>query len=403
MTPATDSVVWLTQTPATDIHPLALRHLHRDDLSVVFVHASPADTSLPRAARNLLRAMGKDENATGMRMHASDSVHVTPTWLIAHRTRLVIVASPQLWPQRVLTDFLRLLCATPAAVLLIADHERGTEVASTCVGYLPVTLEWTAIPRGLSLQPSRMEHVSPVTVPGTDWLTYRADCRDQLPADQFEPLDKHYRAMLDHASQTLTDLGVRDGEGASLTEQQVQDILKFVVHASANTEEAITGFRAAQAAFFRAGYNLRIDVDRLIAILGHTRSPNYTDADWRALRAYRDPARPAICTLYGHHIPVDAISRFTLHDAREALISGVLAGQTLRPEARVFIYAHLLHRRMEGADDTSPFIAMKTIGAALTAAARDTGVLVAGRPNHSSRNTEKIWFAGRGYTYGRLS
>ena len=180
-------------------------------------------------------------------------------------------------------------------------------------------------------------------------------------------------------------------------------ILRTAIQASDTVNEAITAFRATQAAFFDAGINLRIDPDRLIALLANSRRPAYTETDWLSLRAYRDPVRPAICTLYGYHLNVDQIANFRVGQARAALAEGRLNTQPLHEHARIYLAAQTLRRALEDADEAEPLIGLSTIGAALTTAARDTGVLIAGPHSHNSDHTRKIWHAGSGYLYRRIS
>jgi hypothetical protein len=390
-----NTLVHIAEAPDPATHPLTLRHLQDRDLNAVFAHASVADTSFPRAARTLLKAMGKDDSVTGMRMHASDSVHVAPLWLIAHRTRLVVVASAQMWQAKVLTDFLRLMSATPASVLLLVDHGHAKTVADACVGYAPTAIAWDAVAAHAPEAPCSESLPDPRPVPKTDWMTFRADCRAEMDAAAFEAIDARYRSAFQAARTAIA-------EHQDLDDATVADLLKGLIRNSRDVGEATAAFRATQAAFFEAGYNLRIDVDRLIAILAHSRQPNYSDRDWCALRAYRDPARPAVCALYGSHAPVKAIAEFSVATAKMILAEGHLDGRPLHPEARTFIAAQILRRQLEGAADGDPFIGLKAIGGVLTAAARDIGLLVAGQPNHDSEHTHKIWYAGRGYTYARL-
>lgn len=395
------AAVYLTEPPSPDTHPLTLGTLHHNDLSVVFTYASAADSTLARAARNLLRSMGKDDSVTGMRMHPSDSVHIAPIWLIAHRTRLVVVASAQIWPANVMTEFLRLVLATPASVLLVADHGRSHEVAETCIGYTPVEKPWSEAAE--AAEAAQIARASAPTlppaeqqVPRSDWLTYRADCRDQLDDHQFTVLDAHYLASLRAAHAALHATSQVD-------DRTVASILRAAMEASDTVNEAITAFRATQAAFFDAGINLRIDPDRLIALLANSRRPAYTETDWLSLRAYRDPVRPAICTLYGYHLNVDQIATFRVGQARAALAEGRLNNQPLHEHARIYLAAQTLRRALEDADEAEPLIGLSTIGAALTTAARDTGVLIAGPHSHNSDHTRKLWHAGSGYLYRRIS
>lgn len=392
------AAVYLTEPTSPETHPLTLGTLHHNDLSVVFAYASAADSTLAHAARNLLRSMGKDDSVTGMRMHASDSVHIAPIWLIAHRTRLVVVASAQIWPANVMTEFLRLVLATPASVLLVADHGRSHEVAKTCIGYTPVAKPWSEVAEAAQTANASAPTPPPAEqpVPRSDWLTYRADCREQLDDHQFADLDAHYLASL-RAAQTALHAT------AQVDDHTVASILRAATQTSATVNEAITAFRATQAAFFDAGINLRIDPDRLIALLANSRRPAYTETDWLSLRAYRDPVRPAICTLYGYHLNVDQIATFRVGHARAALAEGRLNNQPLHEHARIYLAAQTLRRALEDADEAEPLIELSTIGAALTTAARDTGVLIAGPHNHNSDHTRKLWHAGSGYLYGRIS
>lgn len=376
-----------------------LQALHRTyDLSVVHYAASVADKTLPQAVLGLLKAMGKDPNVTGMRVHASQAVQVLPVWLAAHDTKVVLLSRAQSWQRPgILTGLIRLLAATATTVVVATDPGIPGTVAATLRGMCPSTVmpdELTNLLDRASDSAHQREEPAPLTpsrveVPSSDWATFRYDCRMSLPVDDFARVDAAYIAAFADARSALTD--------SPPTNEFTRDRLTHILRISRDTAEATAAFRGTQAAYFEAGYNLRLDPSRVISLYAHTRPPAFTERDWMALRAYLDPARPATCTLYAHGLTLAEIAAFRIGDAESALRHGSLNEQPLSHHAVTYLTANLLQRSNEESGENAPFIPLTPISRVLTAAGKDVGILTAGKPTQTSAHTKAIWTAGTGF------
>lgn len=383
------ALVYLVEA-AEGSHPGDLHHHHRDDLSVVYVHASVAAKTLAQAAMTILSALGKREDVTGLHDHASDNVYLTPIWLIAHRTEVIIIGSAQVWPSRLTTDLLRLLSAGPSTVVLAVDHGRAPEVRNTASGFTPAHVEWDDLNNLLPAQSPKTSAVATTSalagtaVPESNWTTFRADARAMLTPAAFAELDKRYLAALDTTREALVAGAVHDND-------TTRAHLIELIRSSANSQEVTAALRAAQAAHFEHGVNLRISVRRALVELAHSRQAAYSPSDWRIIRAYREPHRTAICALYGHGLPVNAIERFTMLDAAKSLRDRAVEGDPLTPDGSAYLRAQYLNRTLEGASPQDPFIISRAIGGALAAACNDLGLLVANQPKQRSQHTMNLW------------
>lgn len=384
--------LYLTEAPTEDLH-----RFHRDEtLSVVHYAASVADRTAPQAAIGVLKAMGKDENVTGMRMHPSDSVNALPVWVTAHQTKVILLSRAQSWSSNhILTELLRLLAATPTVVVVAIDPGVPNGVSNALRGFSPTTIPSTDI---ANLLPgpdtfSANQHTPPpaarIDVPVADWPTYRYECRATLPAEDFSRLDATYVAAFSRARRAVTEVAP--------TNDSTRDLIVNILRSSDDAADATTAFRATQAAYFTAGYNLRLDPTRLISLYAHTRPPTFTARDWMALRAYKDPARSAACTLYAHGLTVAEIAAYTVGDAETDLSAGTVNGKPLHPHATVFLEANLIHRGIHGAASDQPFIPLASVARVLNDAGKDVGILTAGKPVHTSLHTKAIWTAGSGF------
>ncbi len=390
----------LVEAPARD-----LQALHRGfDLSVVHYAASVADKTMPQAVLGLMKAMGKDENVTGMRMHPSDSVQVLPVWLAAHETKVVLLSRTQSWQRpHILTDLIRVLAATPTTVIVATDPGAPGNALTLLRGMSPVPIAADTIPALVAQATNSTVHEDTQPdpsaprsqVPSSDWPTFRYDCRNTLPDDDFRRIDAAYVEAFTEARTALA--------ASPPTNNSTLDLITHILHTRPDTTAAITAFRATQAAHFQAGYNLRLNPRRLISLYAHSRPPEFTDRDWLALRAYRDPARPAACTLYAHGLTVPQIKKFTIDDAQAALANASLNDRLLNRHATTYLTANLIHQDTNGAHPADPFIPLKGVAQVLVAAGKDVGILTAGKPTHTSIHTKAIWTAGTGFLLKPIS
>jgi hypothetical protein len=312
-----------------------------------------------------------------------------PIWLTAHRTQAVIVSAAQLWRPRLCQEVLRLTLAAGCSVVLVADHDRLTTLAETARGFQPSQVHVKDLhhmfpPSASSAADGDTQNWTDTAVPDVDWPIFRAESRRILPPDAFASIDRHYLRALRMTSEALR-------EEPDRTEGATRSLLVRLLAETSHHAEATAALRAAQAAHFRAGYNLRIDVAEALAQVAKSRSIEFTPRDWRALRAYREPGRAAACVLYGAQMPVDQIQAATLANADEALRAGRLNGTAIPEDGLAILRAARLERTLEGARSEDRFIVCSPVANMLTNAAKDLGLVVASTANRRSQHTAGFW------------
>lgn len=381
--------VYVTEAPSVT-EPLGLSTYARIDLAVVIARAKPGDTSLWACIESVLTGLGKGDHVTAGTGHRSDVMPQLPLWLTAHRTRLVVIANAQAWTPALIEDTTRYLYAGGASVLYVADHGRGDDVADALIGYAPTRVPFadigTLMPAEPDTDPVTVSAVdwNTVAVPESEWPTFRYDARRLLEPDVFAAIDAHYVRALDACRAALTTI-TEPGEDST------RALLVRLIDDTTKKAEAIAVFRAAQAAYFEAGYNLRVDVHEALTLLAKSKAVAFTPDDWRSLRAYRVPARAAACVLYGAQLPATDIANFTLADADKAIAAEAANGIALPADAVAMLRAARMERSLDDAADGDPLISHSNVASILTAAAKDLGIIVASASQRHSKHTARIW------------
>lgn len=359
--------------------------LHRPaTLRVVTCAASVADKSAPAAATNVLKAMGKSEQVTGMRERLTEGAQTLPSWLTAYNTELLVISRAHTWNKRTYTDFIRLTDNLNLNIVFACEPGTLNQMRQR-LGHHPATdinlhgLSALLPPEdeteNVASDPERFE------VPADDWGTFRHTARQTLTPDQFERIDTAY----------IT--GAKAGTTAPHTHDGVHNMLVQILCTQEDAATATAAMRGAQAALFKQGWSLRLDPQKVISLYAHNRPVNYTHRDWLALRAYRDPERSATATLHGYGLNTTDIPTFTITDCATTLTTGLLNGQKLNTHARAYLTA-AHHWR-----NTNPNEPLCTgdPGRIIVTAGKDTGILIANKPIHTSPHTKAIWTAGHGY------
>lgn len=392
--------VFITPTPSDP--PGVLNALHRDDLSVVHLHARVSDTKLAHAAMSMLWALGKREEVTGTHGHHSENVPLATVWLTAHRTRVLIISHPQRWHPKLLLQTLRLAIAAGTNTVLAPtpDNQAATLDAAAGLTPTPLPLEQLTADLTLDATPTTTTHDthdwSTTPVPEVDWPTYRHECRNVLPDGPFHEADRVYRHALTTARNALATDPERD-------EDNTRHLLVTLLEPTNHSALATTALRAAQAAHFQAGYNLRIDPNEAIAQLSASRSATLSDQDWSAIRAYREPTRAATCALYGLGYSVEQIEAFTLGEADHLIQTNTHNNKPLHPEAAAILRAARLERSLEHATPNEPLLDRNTPAAILNHAAKDLGLIVPTLTNRRSLHTLNQWRYRLGFSIKKIA
>jgi hypothetical protein len=388
--------LYLAQPPAGSF-PSGLSRFHRNDLRVVFAQADAGDSTLGGAALTVLESLGKRPDVAGGRDGTYENVPWLVIWLRAHEVEWLVLADVQVYRPPLLGDLLRVISGTPVNVLVAPQRHASAETMAVLRGFAPVSVGWTQIGR---LLPKRdrapaAPHAA-ITPPLSDWYHYRADCRDLLTPEQHHVLDRHYRRAFTATRRWLTNV-IPD-------EPSTQAFLAQTVSDARTLAEGLTRVRAAQAAFFTCGWNLRINQSRLMQALGAALNARFTDADWIALRAYRPPYRSALIALHQAGIAVGDLMAISVTEAADALTTGRLGNHRLTDQARPFLAAQLLQRAKEGTTPDAPYVSglARTPGDVINRAARDLGLLIGSHHAPTNPHTRNFWQFRTGFHLQRL-
>jgi len=268
-------------------------------------------------------------------------------WLAAHHTRWVVVTSPHVLSGPHLQLLLTITLPTPATLLLACDHGTADDVIDKTADYGANRTPWT----GLSGLLPALSAVAPeqatesvgklvnreITMPPSDWPTFRSDCRRLLHPDTFKTVDAAYSTAYRAARRWL-----RANEP---TEQDTTDLVGTIIGPGGSVNDAVVALRACQAAHMEAGWMLRVDLEQAVNAISQRPSVLDND-DWRSLRACASPHRAAAVTLHQHGLTVAVMQHLTLDQIHD---DGSQAAETAIDErARVYIRAQVLERRADG-------------------------------------------------------
>lgn len=344
----------VTEAPA-DVPATAIGRLAKADLSTVVMAMGPSSSTTAGVASDILRALGKNHDANGKARHGLDDVSLVPMWLTAHRTQTLIAAAPQHAPIDNLLDLISMSAASAATVVLAVDHGYGTRLASDLRAALPESMPWPRIPEAdtpaAPVQDTEWNPGAPSLLPEIDFLTFYATARRSVSPELFAPFDALYRDALSRTLAWIEQSGVED-----LTEEGTRSAMAALIDEQVTFDEVTTAMAAAQVAFFRSGWFLKIDLRELRSGLLRFPSARINAATWRRLRAYRDPARSATTALYLAGARPQDIRELTMADlaAWHHDRTRSVAGVAIPEEAEPYLLAQTLSRATFGPSATDP-------------------------------------------------
>lgn len=347
--------------PATSIGALA-----RPDLSTVVMTMRPVAAGPAGIATDILRALGKRTDVNGRARHGIEDTSLVPVWLTAHRVERLIVAAPMQPNLASLSTMVDLCAVSPTSVTFACDPGAGAKVAESLKGHLPLTGPWPDLP----MLPAEAHDSAaplavwkpgePVRLPQCEFLNFYATAERTLPSQVFAEVSNRYIDALNRTHHwvaqiiaetagELPEATVHDGMRQLLTEAQTLDQVTTIVH-------------AAQAAFFRHGWLLKVDQRELRTGLLRFPAPAVAEDTWIRLRAYRDPARAATTALYLSGLTITAIENLTVKDIARwhASPDTPVAGHPIPDGAAPFVRAQLLTRATDGYTDDAPFLIKST-------------------------------------------
>ncbi|MFC5492291.1 hypothetical protein [Nocardioides caricicola] len=273
-------------------------------------------------------------------------------WFAAYDARhLVVFNGEVLFPATMEAVFQ--YAATVPEVTFVCEpggYER-TRGAVHAAGIDTTRLPWDDLLARLPLVPDpdplpdpayEMEHL-----PTVDFLLFRHYARTLNTADRFAAIDDDYRSAYQAALTVEPDLDT------------VVAMLAETTWNATTTAPIMVALRAAQVALLTRGWHLDAHQDKAIGTLCSVRSPNPTDAHWRALHGYVRTQRVAGVALYLLDVPPDDLNTVTVGQVEGFLRDGRLRGRPIPDLARPLLKAHLSLRRSEGAADSDAFLNQK--------------------------------------------
>lgn len=333
-------------TPATRVPARTTQ-----DLGVVALVAPPGSRAHLELPLDILAELGKQDDVAGRSSHTQDAAALVPLWLLAHRTEWVVVTSPNVLAVPALQLLPTLTLPAGTRLLLACDAGTSTQVLAGLGDYGARRTEWARLdslvpPPDPPAPQQTPDPTGPLwterdlTLPRSDWPTFRTDCRRLLRQDVFAAVDATYVRAFCATRQWL-----RENQP---TEQATAALVGGVVGAEGSLDTAVVALRACQAAHMEAGWLLRVDLEQAINAISQ-RPGHLGDAEWQSLRAYRDPHRSAAVTLHQHGLAVASMHRLAVGDVHPA---GHTVDQTvIDPRGHAYLRAQLLHRRADGAGD----------------------------------------------------
>lgn len=296
--------------------------------------------------QDLLGGYGVRSDVMGAGRNVDESLLYIRARMRTYATRLLVVRlAENLIPQD-----------APALLDLLADlcQAEGVDLALTCDDVAGEKLAgWVESRSGvveknekqlLSLMPPRPEERSatsatawfPRSVPKGDFYIFRARAREVLTAEAFETVDSCYVRVARN---------VYEAPFTSIDEAAVR--LRALVATTDNPAEAITMLRAAQAAMFRRGLLLKVDVPFFVRSVRDAHHRQLNENEFCALRAFRTTWRSAAVVLSDAGFSIAEVVAMTIAESRNI---------TLSPEGQRLVECHRHFRALNGASDDDRLI-----------------------------------------------
>lgn len=246
-------------------------------------------------------------------------------------------------------------------------------------------------------------------VPLDGYVTFLAACRDRLGECELDVVTERFE-------QTATATRAWAATAGALDEDQVITWLRRQLDGCRRVPEMLTVVRAVQVEAFRLrpdGYHIHVDLLRLLATADHApEAVAANPATWRALAAYRDPARGASCALTAAGAGMDDVTGARLDDvAADGTTMTAGDGTTFQvhPDATVYLRAQRLARRADGADgadllfadEDGPMRARLLIGY-VRAPVADLGIALATKALTGARPDSARWASRWGVSVAKL-
>ncbi|MCL2612401.1 MAG: hypothetical protein FWD95_04120 [Nocardioidaceae bacterium] len=272
--------------------------------------------------------------------------HAT-AWALAHHIEDIYVAHSEDLTRDGVLLLLDYATTIGAQLHLVFAHAQAVTHTPLLLKFGAQHQDWNQLPDALRQPPPTTDTEAPkadpldnIELPADHWPTFRAAYHDALNPDQVAILDHIYldayataRASKAHTRDTIETLG-----GHLWNQHGIHPVAQTVTN------------KALQAALFRNGYNIKLDLTHWTRRLHQHHVNVLTPSHYKALATYADPWRSAATVLHAHHLPTETLATLTCGDTNA---NGQLPQLQLIPEAAVIVAAQRWNRLTTG-DPTTP-------------------------------------------------
>lgn len=326
---------------------------------LVVAQVPPAMRRTTEMCTELLAAFGKRDDVSGPGRRAERNWTQLLAWMAAYRIANLVLVDAQWLPAPILDEVAGLAALSGADIWLVAQQPIEDDYPKALSRWPVMTAPARQLAEIIKARPSEAAAppVSFPRVPSDSFLSFRAEARRRLPADEFAAVDAVYRRAFAAAGVWLRNL---HDAGTNVDEPALLAFLRPALAACATADEMVTVVRATQAACLRAGWLLNAETTQLFLTAETVAAASAVSTDtWRRLGAYREPYRGAVCALAAAEVGVDDMAALTCGDidpdGRHVAVNG--AQVAVPAAARVFLRAQAAWRSYAGAAGTDVFFA----------------------------------------------
>jgi hypothetical protein len=346
----------------------------------LWVEVRPNLRRLHTVAGDILAALGKRRDLSGKGRNQHEDVTHAVAWMRAHDvTDLVLVDAQRLHPL-ILRGAITLAADADVDLWLLHRPPRNDAFMRVLARRGANEQPYDAVPAYTTDTPAEPMCTASAlpAVPHTEFITFRAACRQTLTPSDLERVETRFLNTARHCHTRLA----ADGADRAAVAALVYEIL----NPAPADAELITDLRGAQVAAWHHDLYVRIDLPRLLNSEERPRIPAH-EADAR-LVAYRQPYRAIAVVLTRHGAGLEDIANIRLCDAADGHLDCAGRTITLGPHTARAVRAQQHLREQAGAGPNDPLLphTTKTLAKALTDAAEDLGLRVHGRRAERTRD-----------------
>lgn len=329
------------------------------DRGVLVFSATPRNEGPAPVTRGLLEAMGKDPRLTdGATCSTRYGWPLLAPWLLGLDVAEIVVDEAQLLPPAVLQELIVLAAGLGIRLWLVAHRPLGEDYPAVLAAWPTVEATEEALAVALAAprrvpEPPEVEEARRVipVVPDSEFLFFRADCRDLLEPGQFAEVDQRYLKAAEDARTWFY------GADGPVHAEDVARMLRAVLPECSGPDEMLTVIRASAAVLLLAGVLVTCDAAGLRAtVVDQDWYLARRHPDWSALGGYRQPYRAAVCATTAAGFSLDRTAGLV---CSEVACDGSWVGSggsrvAIAPAGRSFLRCQLLARKESGAGPEDP-------------------------------------------------